>query len=61
MKKEYIDFDLDDIEVTMALEVNRKIWIDADGETVGRCYCINYITAPNILDLLSTTVEINFF
>jgi hypothetical protein len=57
MKKEYIDFDLDDYDTKWDLEKGYKIWSDPDEDIVGRLYTINYLKAPSMDELIDVTYD----
>jgi hypothetical protein len=57
MKKEYIDFDLDDFDTKWDLEKGYKIWSDPDEDIVGRYYNINYLKAQSMDELIDVTYD----
>jgi endonuclease IV len=57
MKKEYIDFDLDDYNTKRDLEKGYKIWSDPDEDIVGRYYNINYLKASSMDELIDVTYD----
>jgi hypothetical protein len=57
MKKEYIDFDLDDFDTKRDLEKGYKIWSDPDEDIVGRLYNINYLKASSMDELIDVTYD----
>jgi hypothetical protein len=57
MKKEYIDFDLEDYNTNYLLEKGVKIWSDPEEDIVGRLYAINYLKAPSMDELIDVTYD----
>jgi hypothetical protein len=57
MKKEYIDFNLDDFDTKRDLEKGYKIWSDPDEDIVGRYYNINYLKARSMDELIDVTYD----